>query len=172
MKTLYIFWAFIFIFCTSAKTEKGSGIDCLEILQIKHEKLLPILDSIIRHEKQCVYYTPKLIFWFHPRKVNDTISIQIGAIGSAVEKSDMYKGCFEFGGHLFLVWDDEYREILRNTNKKRQIYFYTLEKGVIREEDDTHSIWFYHYINNDFIFKEMWENFCKDLNPPFRGIGQ
>jgi hypothetical protein len=164
MKVLYSLLIFNVVFCASSKTEQGNRADYLEILQIKHEKLLSILDSIIRHQKQCIYYTPELIFCIHPRNINDTIvEIQIEAIGSVALKSDRRKGCFDFGGHLFLVTGDEYKAILKNTNKKRQISYYRPNKDEIAiYEDDTYSMWIYHYINDDFIFKEMWEMFCKE----------
>lgn len=39
----------------------------------KNKKLLPILDCIIKHEQQCVYYTPNLIFNIYSRNLNDSI---------------------------------------------------------------------------------------------------
>ena len=36
-------------------------------------ELLPILDCIIKHEQQCVYYTPNLIFNIYSRNLNDSI---------------------------------------------------------------------------------------------------
>ena len=166
MKTLYILLLVSIIFCISLKPKKDNQVDYLNILQIKNENLLPILNSIVKHEKSCVYYTPELIFEIHIQKHNNFIvELQIRAIGSVVEKSDMHKGCFEFEGHLFLVCGKKYNTIFKKTNKKRTISCVTLKNGEVLEEDNTFSIWVYHYTNEDFIFKELYDMFCKSLTP-------
>ena len=165
MKPLYILLLISIVFCTSFKAEKVDYVNCLNILQMKNESLLPILDSIVRHEKQCVYYAPELIFEVYTQNNNSIIELQIRAIGSVVGQPDIYKGCFEFRRHLFLVWGKDYNVIFKKTNKKKPISYVALKDGEVLEEDNTFSIWAYHYINNNFIFKELYDMFCKSLTP-------
>ena len=164
MRTLLILFIVNFFFLSSRADTNFYLSDTLCIMQIKNEKLFPILDSIIMYEKDCEYYNPKLLFSIQCRNVNDTIiMLQIGAFGSIIPKLNRDKGCFEFGGHLFFVRGDAYNSIFENTNRKRHINYYIPEKNVVLEEDDTYSIWIYRYYKNDFKLIALWENFCKSL---------
>jgi hypothetical protein len=160
-------------FCLSLKVERDNHIEkSLTILQIRNEHLLPILDSIISHEKHCDYYTPKLYFSIRSQTINDTIiEFQIGALGSMlVELGDShYKGYFKHNGHCFFVEGQELNEtVFIKSNQRKAFVFYKSEeitsdgKILLRVfEDDTYSFWIYHYIDGDFIFKEMYNFHCK-----------
>lgn len=176
MKALCIFPIIFIAFCTSLKADNDPRIDYLDILQINNEKLLPILDSIIKHERSCVYYTPSLYFSIGSRTVNDTVTeFQIGAFGSIlVELGDSYyKGCFEHNGHWFFVRGEELKEtVFIKTNQKESFAFYKQDgitsdgKIILRViEDDTFSFWIYYYADAEFIFKKMYDPYCKSLVP-------
>lgn len=128
----------------------------------KNKKLLPILDCIIKHEQQCVYYTPNLIFNIYSRNLNDSIDeVQIGAIGSILTRLELDEKCFEYAGHLFLV--ERYKNSLFiNTNQKKQIsYYIETNNVVINYYNDTYSFWIYHYISDRFFFRDMYDTYCK-----------
>jgi len=166
MRIIILLVIFKSVFFISSKADDWNySLDSLELFQVKSDDLLLILDSIIKYEKQCVYYTPKLLFCIHPRIINDTIVIvQIGSFGTILTKSEMYKGCLEFEGHLFFVWGNEYGSILKNTKKKEPIYYYECKDDeIVVFEDDTYSIWIYYYYNENFIFIKRWDNYCNSL---------
>ena len=159
-------------FCFLIKTENDGRHGKVEILQIQNECLLPILDSIIIHEKKCTYYTPELIFSIHSRIVNDTTTeYNIGSIGSwLVDFGDnqCYKGCFEHRGHWFVVEGQVLDStVFKKTSEKKDFVFYKpegeTENGKIilyLIDDDTYSFWIYDYSDNMFIFKEMYDPYC------------
>jgi len=176
MRILYILILLIAVifFCLSLKAEKDNRIKgSLAILQIKNEKLIPILDSIISHEQQCVYYTPELHFSIHSRRVNDTIiEFQIEAFGLLIEPADYNKGCFEHNGHWFFVTGQELNEsIFIKTNQRKKFLFhkdhYYKSDGqlvLVLIEDDTYSMWIYHYIACNFVLKEMYAPYCYSID--------
>lgn len=172
-RILYVVLIIIAVLCMSLKSEKGSSVDSLEILQIKNENLLPILDSIVSHEKLCVYYTPDLYFSIRSLILNDTITeFQVGAFGSMlIEFGDNnYKGCFKHKGHWFFVEGQELNKALfAKTNQKKAFVFYkpaweTNNGEIILRviEDDIFSFWIYYYVNNKLIFREMYDPYCKN----------
>lgn len=120
MKTYYFLLLLTVIsLCLPLKLEAVSHTAYLEVVEVKNKNLLPILDSIIRHEQQCIYYTPKLIFSIYSQKLNDSINeVQIGAIGSILTSVDLNAKCFEYAGHLSLVNGNK-KSIFTNTNNKK-----------------------------------------------------
>jgi hypothetical protein len=155
----------------SLKSGLDGRIGCIEVLQIKNENLLPILDSIISHEKHCVYYTPNLYFSIRSRMMNDTISeFQIEAFGSIlIEPADHYRGCSEYNGHWFFVVGQELNEtVFIKTNQRKTFVFHKPEeitsdgKILLRViEDDTFSFWIYHYVDDEFFLREKYDTYCK-----------
>jgi len=166
MKAFYISLLIITGFGMSLKSETHNHIACLKVLEIKNKDLEPILDSIIRHEQQCVYYTPKIVFSIHFQKINDSIkNVQIGAIGSIVTEFDLDKSCFEFKGHLFLI-KGNHDAIFKNTNRTKLVSYYIETEDIIfAYEDDTYSFWIYHYVGGNFFLEEMYDTYCKSLTP-------
>jgi hypothetical protein len=171
MKTSYfILFVFVITFCTSFKDKKDNHVDYLNILQVKNKSLLPILDYIISQEKHCVYYKPELIFEVDVRKNISFVELHIKAAGAKVAKSEWEKGCIQYGEHLFIVYgfDEGYKTIFKNTKKKMSIssnIYITLKDGEFLEEDNTFSTWVYHYANDVFEFKKLYDFFCKSLSP-------
>lgn len=161
---LYILLAIIAVFCMSLKPKEIKHIDYVEILQIKNRNLLPILDSIIDHEKHCVYYRPDLYFSINSRTENDTITVHIEGFAFLIKKTD-YKGCFEYKGHWFFINGQEiYKNVFAKTNKKKAFEFhkpaYITDDGklvLVVYEDDSFCYWIYYYINNEFIFNMMYD---------------
>lgn len=177
MQILYIVLIINIFLCPLLKEENGTKIEeCLTILQIKNEKLMPILDTILEHESYCDYYTQDLYFFIHDKIINDTIiEFQIGVYGSILIESgdDYYKGCFEYKGHWFFVTGEELNEtVFIKTDQKKVFVFHkpgeiTSDGKVILRviEDDTYSFWIYHYCNNVFLLKEMYDTYCKAQTP-------
>lgn len=126
MRILHVLVIFMLVAvpCSSQKIEKNSHIDSLTVLQIRNKKLIPILDTILKHEICCGYYSPKLYFSIHDRIINDTISeFQIGAFGSMLLDINYYKGCFKHNGHWFFVTGQELNEsVFIRTKKKKNVY--------------------------------------------------
>lgn len=165
MKTFYFLLLLTVVsLCLSLRLKAVSRMAYLEVLEVKNKKLLPILDSIIKHEQQCVYYTPKLIFNIYSRKLNDSIDeVQIGAMGSILTRLELDEKCFEYAGHLFLVEGCE-NSLFTNTNKKKKIsYYIETNDVVINYDDDTYSFWIYNYINDRFFFRDMYDTYCKPI---------
>ena len=148
--------------CLSLRLEAVSHTAYLEVLEVKNKNLLPILDCIIKHEQQCVYYTPNLIFNIYSRNLNDSIDeVQIGAIGSILTRLELDEKCFEYAGHLFLV-EGYKNSLFINTNRKEQISYYIETNDVVTNyDDDTYSFWIYHYISDRFFFRDMYDTYCK-----------
>jgi hypothetical protein len=163
MRILFIIIIFAFLLTPLKASEVFLSSDSLEIVQIRNDKLMLVLDSILMYEKQCVYYTPELLFSIRSQNYNDTVTVlQIEAFGTLKLKNDRDKGCFEYGGHLFFVKGNGYNAIFKGTNKKKHIDYYIKEKNVIYPfEDDSHAIWIYCLYKNEFIFVKLWENSCK-----------
>lgn len=164
--------ALIAVICTnSCRADQVSELRKVVVLRITNEDLLPILDSIIRHEKNCEYYSPDLYFSIHKRVVNDTIAeFQIGGIGSLLVDlgRDYYKGCFEHEGHIFFIVGQELDPTLfTNTNEKKEFSFFksgwVTDKGeiiLLDIEDDRFSYWIYDYVDGVFCFEEMYDTYC------------
>jgi len=170
MKNLLLLFLSAILF-VSIESENDSRKESIDIIHVNDRVFLSILDSIINHEKQCVYYSPDLIFSIHNRKVKDTIiEYQIGAYGLALIDftNNNYKGCFEYDGHWFVVEGlilDE--QVFVKTDKKKEFVFYkpygVFENGSNYSrvfEDDIYSFWIYQYIDHLFIFKEMVDYYC------------
>ncbi len=178
MNTLqFLSAAFIALF-TPTTAENSYRIGYVDVLQVKNERLLPILDDIIEHEKSRDYYMPKMNFFIRGSVDKNSItSFQIEASRFLlIDSSDdnYYKGCFKYGGHWFFVVGEEINEsVFAKTGIKEPFTFYPpaekLEDGTFIlyiYEDDTCSIWIYQYINNDFVLKEKIVN-----NPIVTRIG-
>ena len=140
----------------SCRSDQVSVPHQVGVLQITNERLLPILDSIIQHEKKCV---------------NDTIAeFEIGGIGSLLVDlgEDYYKGCFEYEGHWFLVTCKELdKTVFANADYKKEFVFYKTgwltdegEIVLIDFEDDRYSYWIYHYNGEVFKFKNSSDTYC------------
>ena len=176
MKKIIAFVLFIVVvisaFFVLLNSDNDGRLRNVRILKIRNESLLPILDSIIIHERKCAYYTPELIFSIHSRIVNDTTTeYNIGSIGSwLVDFGDnqCYKGCFEHRGHWFVVEGQALDStVFKRTSEKKDFVFYEpdgeTENGEIilfLIDDDTYSFWIYDYSDNVFIFKEMYDPYC------------
>ena len=155
----------------SCRSDQVSVPHQVGVLQITNERLLPILDSIIRHEKNCSYYSPNLYFSIDKRVVNDTIAeFEIGGIGSLLVDlgEDYYKGCFEYEGHWFLVTGKKLdKTVFANADYKKEFVFYktgwVTDEGeivLIDFEDDRYSYWIYHYNGEVFKFKSSSDTYC------------
>lgn len=155
----------------SCRSDQVSVPHQVGVLQITNERLLPILDSIIQHEKKCVYYSSDLVFSIHRQAVNDSIAeFQIGGIGSILVDlgEDYYKGCFEYEGHWFLVTGKELdKTVFANADYKKEFVSYktdwVTDEGeivLIDFEDDRYSYWIYHYNGEVFKFKSSSDTYC------------
>lgn len=153
------------------KTDQVAAPRRVVVLKINNEKLLPILDSIIRHEKNCAYYSPDLYFGIHNRIVDDTLTeFQIGGIGSILADlgKDYYKGCFKYDGHWFFVTGQSLdKTVFANTNDKKEFVIYKTDwvtkKGeivLLDFEDERYSYWIYHYDGKVFYFKDSSDTYC------------
>ncbi len=155
----------------SCRSDQVSVPHQVGVLQITNERLLPILDSIIQHEKKCVYYSSDLVFSIHRQAVNDSIAeFQIGGIGSMLVDlgEDYYKGCFEHKGHTFLVvGQDVDTTIFADTDEQKEFRIYKTdwvtdrgETVLIDFEDDQFSYWVYHYLDSSFYLKILSDTYC------------
>jgi len=138
--------------------------DTLELLEVRNEKLITILDNIINHEIGCDYYNPDLLFAIHSQFINDTNILLIGSIGIETTRLGNELGCFEYQGHLFIVygyWLDN--TLFVATNERKKMSYHIPSKDICIEnqeltlefiEDDTFSFWYYEYNEGDFVFLE------------------
>lgn len=172
MRSIFYILIVVSVFSTSLKSETNKRVGHIEILQIKDSNLLSILDSIVSHEKHCVYYTPDLYFSVCTRIMNDTITeFEIGSAGSILIESDnnYYQGCFEYKSHWFFVKGQELTEtVFAKTNRKKAFVFdkpnrITSGGKIILNviEDDRFSFWIYQYVDGMFSLKEMYDFYCK-----------
>ncbi len=143
---------------------KNLSDDTLELLEVKNEKLTTILDNIISHERGCDYYNPDLIFTIHSQFINDANILLIGSIGIETTRLGNELGCFEYQGHLFIVYGHRFDNTLFvATNKRKKMSYHIPVKDKCIEnlelileiiEDDTFSFWYYEYNEGDFVFLE------------------
>ena len=176
MRTKFFFFILLIItiiatafFCL-IEIDKSNQVGDIAVIQIRNKNLLPILDSIIIHEKQCDYYTPNLIFSIQSRRVNNNTEYQIGSVGSWLIDfgSKNYYGCFEYKGHRFVVGGQKLdSSIFTETTEIEQFVFLKPNEnfkngGTVLNviDDDTFSYWIYNYTDNKFIFKEMNDTYC------------
>lgn len=162
----YIFIFFIAL-CFSPNTlaVKKASKDCLNLVQIKNEKLTIILDSIINHEMACEYYSPDLLFAVHTQIVGKSNDLMIGSVGFSIIRLGNEQGCFEYRGHLFIVYGQYLDNILfAKTDEKKKITYNKPNDNTNTEpselildiiEEDSFSFWVYEYIDGDFIFQVM-----------------
>ncbi len=164
--------SFVAVSCKkSCRPDQAVALRKVTVLKITNENLLPILDSIIQHEKKCVYYSSDLVFSIHRQAVNDSIAeFQIGGIGSMLVDlgEDYYKGCFEHKGHTFLVvGQDVDTTIFADTDEQKEFRIYKTdwvtdrgETVLIDFEDDQFSYWVYHYLDSSFYLKILSDTYC------------
>lgn len=164
--------SFVAVSCKkSCCPDQAVALRKVTVLKITNENLLPILDSIIQHEKKCVYYSSDLVFSIDRQAVNDSIAeFEIGGIGSLLVDlgEDYYKGCFEYEGHWFLVTGKELdKTVFANADYKKEFVFYktgwVTDEGeivLIDFEDDRYSYWIYHYNGEVFKFKNSSDTYC------------
>jgi len=135
-------------------------VDSLHIISITNSDLFTILDSIVFHEKQCVYYNDSLVFNVFVNDCNKSYTaIQIGAIGNDIIRVGNELGCFMHKDHMFIVKGKKVNEMFFSILKKYiQIDFYEskMEEGVINidvYEDDSYSYWNYYFQDSIFFFE-------------------
>lgn len=155
----------------SCRSDQVFSLRKIEVLRITNENLLPILDSIIRHERHCAYYSPDLFFAIDKRVLNDSVAeFEIVGIGSLLVDlgEDYYKGCFEHKGHtFFVVGQDVDTTIFAETDEQKEFKLYktgwVTDKGeivLVDFEDERFSYWIYHYTDGTFYFKCSKDTYC------------
>jgi hypothetical protein len=139
----------------------------LDVVCVKKQNLLVILDSIIDSEKKCDYYSSDLLFSISI--LNDN-NILIGSIGDRIVDPDSKDGCFEYKDHLFFVSNIDNRFFKKTRKKRNYVFSKSLtefdEEGNLLVVDadewfqnDSYSYWYYTYKDDSFVF-ESKSTYC------------
>jgi hypothetical protein len=147
--------------------------DSLQVLRIKNNELIQILEGVITHEMSCKYYKPNLKYSIHFNFFKDSLVVQIESIGFEIVKLGNELGCFVYRGHLFIV-SGKYlvKRIFSITDRKKQVAYWAptgdelppspciVNKEGKKESVEFLSAWIYKYdgVKNTFIFRGFYSS--------------
>jgi hypothetical protein len=159
------------IFFYSYLSANAEKLDSLNVLNVKEEGFVKVLDHILNQEKACAYYSPNLIYMVNLQSFNDSCTVQIGSVGIRTIKIGNEIGCFIFDGHLFIVSGGKFDELLFDqVNERKYVNFLDPKKKrkstsgrviITSREDDSFSFWTYQYKKGDFYVVET-HKMCMD----------
>ena len=165
MKPLSIFYLLTFV-CNFIQAK---DMDSLMVIKLQSSELQEILNDVIKHEKRCDYYDPKIIYKINIQLVNDDYRLQIGTVGSNLVQIGNESGCFTYQGHFFIIAGLLPESLFAKTNHKKFIKYYKSKEGYDPEtgevildliEDDSFSYWNYLYKDRTFKLIEVL-TYCK-----------
>lgn len=141
----------------------------LTVMDLINVDLQSIIDSIMEHEKKCEYYTPELVFEILLKETNDTLNLQISAVGKQMYKIGYERGILKYKDHLFFVSGKLDNRIFLPT--KEEFYYkykevkdeYDPKTGalILISDDDSYSYWGYKYIDKKFVFDYV-STYCNE----------
>lgn len=144
----------------------------LSKLELNNENFKIILNSIIKHEKKCVYYTPNLIFTVNIMRSKNKISIIVESIDDKNIALDLKPcGFFYQEGHLFLIKGNMVNCFFSKTEIKTEFKY--MEYDIYYEEyneeglrilriilDDSFSQWEFSFSKGDFLLENK-STYCE-----------
>lgn len=155
---VFLFFYSCSIFPQFAYTIKKKSITKLDI---KNEKLLPILDTMILLEKKCKYYNDSLCFtiFINSRTNTNFESIQIESTNdffSVFEFFEPILGYFHYNNHLFFVYNlTKYERFFLKTNKTKTFYYKQYKANSLIVIDDSHTYCTFDIIDDNFVNKSL-----------------
>ena len=142
----------------------------LREIHVTNNDVLDLLETIIKHEEKCGYYSSKLLFSIYNFKLSEKNIFLINPIGEKVIEFQLktYYGFIKHSNHIFLVGGKFNDSIFKYCNEPCN----TLDKNklvVIEDqllntapliEDDSMSYWYYQLINGSLKLLEK-STYCE-----------
>jgi hypothetical protein len=137
-----------------AVSQKDSVMIELDLLEIKEKSICTILDSIIKYEKGCGYYSDSMAFIVHTyvdTSYNDTLIMIITSTNNLQSKIDeTCLGYLLYKDHDVIIRDQLIDIFFERTDTRKQ-YSYIEYKIPIAGLETSHG-WSFFYDRNKSIF--------------------
>ncbi|RFN59606.1 hypothetical protein [Marixanthomonas ophiurae] len=126
----------------------------LNKLELRNDNFNTVLDSLVKHEKVCNYYSTELLFTIDIHKTFDNASILIESIDDKNIAFDLDpNGFFYYDKHLFLVIGDKLNSIFIESQIKKTFEY--LEYDIFYKEYDSKERRILRIIHDDSF--SQWE---------------
>lgn len=138
----------------------------VRVLTITSDILYPVLDTAIAFESKCKFNEQKwaknLFYTLQFREVRpDTFNVEIGSWADMEGAHTLNPvGVFDYKGYKVFCYGKIPEELIHSTNSYKEVSYYKKNENEVWPDDDSHTQWFYWYVNKQLFFEKMG-NICE-----------